>query len=186
MNAILAAEFTPTSLNILDLQVDHNLAQTEQILNLVRGMATRYHPSVVVVEKNSFQLGLTNDFRFSRMGSELGFTLRPHLTGAEKHDPIQGVAAMPGSFNAGQIRIPYADEHARTRMQPLLIQLESWRPNVPTRLIKQDAVMALWFAWKHWRAWQETLRIESPHRQRRPSWLTSFKAPALTGRPNYC
>lgn len=173
-NALLASVYTRDQLQLLDLQTDEGFSQSEQIMERIVGFAGTYKPAQLIVEKNAFQRALANDVRLAAISRQYGFHVRHHETGSEKTDPILGVAAMAGSFLAGEIRIPTGDLHALARFKPLLDQLEDWRPNIPTRFLKQDAVMALWFAWKNWQEWRRSARLEPVRPARRPSWLRDF------------
>lgn len=172
MNALLAARYHPDKMELLDLQTDTGFSQSEQIMERIRVFAQTYRPAGVIIEKNAFQRGLANDHRLAAMGRELGFWVKPHETGTEKNDPILGVAAMAGAFTASEIRIPSGDPTALERFKDLTDQLDAWRPNVPTRLIRQDTVMALWFNWKHWQAWRQALARQAPPvKAWRPTWV---------------
>jgi hypothetical protein len=61
-----------------------------------------------------------------------------------------GIPAMAGAILRREISFPAGDEESRRRMQPLIDQLLAWRPDVPTRMLRQDLVMALWFCYLHW------------------------------------
>lgn len=147
-NALMAMEFTRDKLNILDLDVAHNLSRTEDILLKIEQMAMRYRPVEVVIEEAAFQKGLVNDERLRVMGRERGFRIIPHTTTRNKSDPVIGVASMAGSFLRREIAIPNGSQFAKDRMGPLCHQLRSWRPNVSGKMLTQDTVMALWFGWR--------------------------------------
>ena len=58
---------------------------------------------------------------------------------------------MPTSFIQREIDIPYAPE-ATTRQvaDRFTDELLRWRPGIRGALLRQDEVMALWFAWIKW------------------------------------
>lgn len=175
MNALLASEYRLDSLQLIDLQTDEALSQTEQIIERIQQLATMYRPTQLVIEKNAFQRGLANDYRLAEVAARHGFLIRHHETGRNKTDPTLGVAAMAGGFIAHEIDIPWGDDTTRSRFKPLIDQLSNWRPNIPTRMLKQDAVMALWFAWKNWQEWRESAMYQTASTPaRRPSWLREF------------
>lgn len=157
-------------LTILDARTDTGLSRTEEQLDLIQGFVVSYQPSLVIVEFDSQQKGLGNDERLRAMGMRHGFTIRPHLTRQKKMDEVFGVASMDQSFRKGEIRIPWGDQASIDRMTPLVTQLRSWRPDIKTKHLVQDLVMALWFVHLYW---FETKRVHTvtPQPAWRPSWL---------------
>lgn len=162
-------------LTILDCRTDYDLSQTEEILANLNTFVKTYRPSVVTIEFDAQQKGLGNDDRLKAMAVLNGFAVRPHYTRGRKMDDVFGVASMDQSFKKGEIRIPYGDQKTQDRMQPLITQLRQWRPDIPTKHLTQDLVMALWFVWKHW---MEIRRVhtEPPPPAWRPSWLMQERA----------
>lgn len=158
------------NLTILDARTDTGLNRTEEILTLLEDFVRLYKPSVVTVEFDAQQKGLGNDDRMRALANKYGFAVRPHLTRGVKMDEIFGVASMDQSFRKAEIRIPWGDLQTQDRMTPLVTQLRSWRPDIKTKHLTQDLVMALWFVWKHWM----TIRKEHdapPTPAWRPSWM---------------
>jgi hypothetical protein len=166
------------NLTIVDARVDYNLSRTEEQLELIGSFVVKYRPSVVIVEFDSQQKGLGNDERLRALGHRHGFTIRPHLTRNKKMDEVFGVASMDQSFRKGEIRIPYKTQDDKDRMGPLLAQLRAWRPDIATKHLTQDLVMALWFCHLYW---FETKRkhVPDPAPSWRPTWL---REPAYMGR----
>lgn len=159
-NAVVVAETGPTQFNVLDVQVDYNLARNERILEILRELAARHRFSELVIERNSQQRGLARDERLREMTKQFGFRIVEHETGVNKWEFEWGVGAMASSFLTREIRFPDATERCRKAMEPLRTELLAWRPDVPTRLLRQDMVMALWFTWLIWRKRQK--RMKSP------------------------
>jgi hypothetical protein len=157
-------------LTILDATTVYDLSKTEEQLDLIEQFASLYRPSVVTIEFDSQQKGLGNDDRLKALGARYGFSLRPHITRGQKMDAVFGVASMDQSFKAGDIRIPYADQQTQDRMNPLISQLRAWRPDVQTKYLVQDLVMALWFVWRHWMQIKK-IQHAQPSPATRPSWL---------------
>lgn len=149
--ACIVVQPTPKKLHVIDLKVDYGLGQTEQILERITNLARRYHPSLVIIEADAQQKAIGRDERLQATAAMLGFHIQDHTTRGKKHyDPVYHVAAMNQSFVAQQISIPWADEETKRAMEPLREQLLRWRPDIPTKKLRQDAVMALWFVWRHW------------------------------------
>lgn len=157
-------------LTVLDAVTVYDLSKTEEQLELIERFVSTYRPSIVIIEFDSQQKGLGNDDRLKAMGNRYGFTIRPHLTRGAKVDPVFGVAAMDQSFKAGLIRIPYGDQRTQDRMQPLISQLRAWRPDVKTKNLTQDLVMATWFVHRYWMMIRKVQ--DTPAQPAfRPSWV---------------
>jgi hypothetical protein len=180
-NAVMVVEPTTKCLYVVDCRIDYGLSKTEQQIEILTTMARRYKPSLLIVETDSQQKGLGNDDRLAAVATMLGFTIRPHLTRSAKSiksDPVYHVAAMNQSFVKQEISIPWADEDTRRRMEPLVHQLRMWRPDIPTKKLRQDAVMALWFVWREWMKVRDARR-QQPVAQDRPSWMRNSRSPVL-------
>jgi hypothetical protein len=150
-NALTACHFG-RRLAVVDQIQDTNLARMEQILDRILDFTLRYRPTTLIVESNAFQRGLARDDRLLSMGNAYGFRIVEHQTGQNKRDEIFGVASMAQDFARELVELPWADEKiTRARIEPLIAELQAWRPDVPTRRIRQDRVMSLWFAWLRWR-----------------------------------
>ena len=122
----------------------------QQIRDLIKTWTDKYRPRVWVIEKNAFQLFLTQDEEINRHLASRGIRLVQHYTGANKMDAEFGVASMAGLFgsvdNQGKhmknnlLELPRADnEHIKS----LIEQLITWSAGTKN---KQDGPMALWFA----------------------------------------
>lgn len=156
-NALLVAVHEIDMLKLIDLDVSYGLARNEQILSIIETMAMRYRPQKLIVETNAFQRALVGDQRLRDIASSCGFSIYPHETGRNKLDNILGVGAMAGTFIRREISIPWGDEYARSRFQPLVTQLRAWRPTIPTKLLRQDTVVSLWFNHLVWMAMREAI-----------------------------
>ena len=133
------------------LEASRMPAPTPQMIrDLIKGWTEKYKPKVWVIEKNAFQLFLTQDEEINRHLSSRGIRLVQHYTGANKMDAEFGVASMAGLFgsvdNQGKhmknnlLELPRADnEHIKA----LIEQLITWSAGTKN---KQDGPMALWFA----------------------------------------
>lgn len=161
-----------SKLTVLDAITKTGLNRTEEILGLVEEFAIRFRPSFVIIEIDSQQKGLGNDDRMRALGHRYGFAIRPHVTRGQKVDEQFGVASMDQSFRRAEISIPWKEQSDRDRMNDLVSQLKSWRPDIKTKNLTQDLVMALWFVWKHWRMQLRDV-TPAPTPAWRPSWLMS-------------
>lgn len=131
-----------------------------KIRELIKSWTETYTPHEWVIEKNAFQLFLTEDEQINEYLATRGVRMTPHYTGDNKQDPEFGVASMATLFG-GIVRASEDSTkmvHAKNNLitlpakqqneviKKLIEQLILWDPNVPTKNRKQDAVMALWFA----------------------------------------
>lgn len=149
-NALIAAAAYADHLDILDLQVDQNLTRMEQIVMRVEEFVRLYKPKVLVVETNTLQKGLARDDRLRELAGLHSFNIAEHLTKGDKSDDVIGVSGMAGAFSRHEITMPWGDPYAQRRMSVLCDELGSWRPDIATRRLRQDTVMACWFVWKFW------------------------------------
>lgn len=159
--ALLTAQHEIDQLILVDLEVQYGLSRTEEILSMIETTAMRYQPQRIIIEQNAFQKGLVQDDRLREISYALGFSINAHTTGRNKLDQVMGVASMAGDFMRGEIRIPWGDDHARARFEPLVQQLRDWRPTIPTKLLRQDAVMALWFNRIMWVNFREAIGMDT-------------------------
>lgn len=152
--AVITFAWDRNMLQPIDVTYKTKLYRNESIYLIVADHAARYEPSHCVFETATMQKGLARDERMEELAREHGFRMVEHQTAGRKMDPVVGVGAMASSFIRREIVLP-ADRDHPDRCHPVLedlwAQLQAWRPDVPTRLLKQDLVMAMWFAHVWWR-----------------------------------
>lgn len=122
----------------------------QQIREMIFAWTEKYNPQLWVIEKNAFQLFLTQDQEIRNFLSSRGIRLVEHYTGKNKMDLEFGVASIAPLFGTSKdnkfikdsnlIELPHADnEHIKA----LIEQLITWSAGTKN---KQDGPMALWFA----------------------------------------
>ena len=123
----------------------------DQIRDLIFSWTEKYKPRVWVIEKNAFQLFLTQDPEVNRFLASRGIKLVQHYTGNNKMDAEFGVASLAPLFgmqnkdgkfikDSNLLELPRTDnEHIKA----LIEQLITWSAGTKG---KQDGPMALWFA----------------------------------------
>ena len=128
------------------------------IRTLIRNWAERYKPHTIIVESNAFQLFLTQDEEIRSYLAGKGISYRPHHTGSNKQDPEFGVASLAPLFGTktqkeNQVTVKHAGDNlvelpatTNENVRKLVEQLITWQAGIPPKKLKQDAVMALWFA----------------------------------------
>jgi hypothetical protein len=110
----------------------------------------KYKPQAWVIEKNAFQLFLTQDEAINGFLASRGVRLISHYTGNNKMDLEYGVASLgplfgqldqAGKFIKGTslLELPRSDNEG---VKALIEQLITWSPGTKN---KQDGPMALWF-----------------------------------------
>ena len=122
----------------------------QRIREIIFQWTERYKPAVWVIEKNAFQLFLTQDEEINAFLQSRGIRLVQHYTGNNKMDLEYGVASLGtlfGSFGPdgkpaknALIEFPRAESEG---VKALIEQLITWSPGTKN---KQDGPMALWFA----------------------------------------
>jgi len=150
-----------------------HLDRNEDIVSRVRAVCTPlraagYSISDLVVESMNFQRGLARDERLKELKEEFGFSLREHLTNVNKYDHNIGIASMAGSFEAGNIELPYDTDDPLTKreIEEFIRQLRAWKPYVKGNKLRQDRPMAMWFAWILWQQRRKVLKQETKSWQR--------------------
>lgn len=149
--ATIAAAYGADWLCFLDMDYSFQVGSVEGIIAIGDEMAVRYHSGVWVIEQNAFQKGLVRDQRLDALASAHNYTIIPHQTGTLKTDPTWGVGTMADSMRRGELRIAWGSDYCRERFTPLCDQLLAWRPDVDTKNLRQDTVMAAWFVHKWWK-----------------------------------
>ena len=170
--AFLAAGCSPQQFRIHDAREYYNVQSGEDIIAEIAAWAATYRPSRVVIEQNGFQKSLARDTRLSEVADKFHFTVVPHETQRNKADPVLGVAMMSAAFADQSISIPWGDPETISRMGPLVDELRSWRPRKRGTQLRQDLVMALWFAWLLWERERQTYEMDNI-RLIRPKWLVA-------------
>lgn len=155
--AIAACEATPDKLKVLDMVAIPGLMRNEEIFDELARVVDRYHrqggePTELVIEAKNFQAGLARDDRLIELCDKYGLEAHEHLTDVNKYDENIGVSSMARSFRLGEVELPWAhDDDTRDRIGALRDELLMWRPLKRGNRLRQDRVMALWFAWIFWR-----------------------------------
>jgi hypothetical protein len=154
-----------------------------ELYNAMEELQIIYKPSLWIIEGNAIQKGLITDERLETMSEQYKFRIEGHQTNVNKRDPTIGVASMEQSFRLNEIDIAYGDASAEKNMEFLIEDLRRWRPDIPTKQLRQDEVMCLWFAYLYWQRMRSTLASKIsrhvPKRETMPWQATEFRA--MTG-----
>lgn len=156
-NCVIAVEVTPDGkLIVRKIRERTGLQRNEEIMAELEAVISWCNHTAqvtdVVVESKNFQQGLSRDDRLIEMRNRYGFRISEHLTGINKYNEDIGVPSMATAFIRGEIVLPWAgDDLTREEIGELTKQLEKWRPGARGSRLRQDRVMALWFAWILWR-----------------------------------
>ena len=144
-------------LYLLDGRNEEGLARYEDMWEIMEELTKIWQPSIWIIEGNAIQGGIARGDQVQNMAEKYGFSIQVHQTNRNKMDDIIGVKSMAGTFLRGEIDIPDGDDGARSTFAPLVSELLSWREDVPTKMLRQDEVMALWFIHLHWYRMKSTL-----------------------------
>ena len=128
----------------------YNKAATtpEQMRELIRSWTDKYAITEWRIEKNGFQGFLVHDKEINDFCAARGTMIRPHFTGANKHDSDFGVASMTVLFNGWQDKqqlVELPSTQISEAAKSFVEQLVTWAPELP-KSTKTDLVMAFWFA----------------------------------------
>jgi hypothetical protein len=143
----IGLDLTTNKRYVLDV---YNKAGTspEGIRDVIKQWTDKYGIIEWRIEKNGFQGFLVHDREVNEFCSNRGTIIRPHFTGANKHDSDFGVAAMTTLFSGyedGNQMIELPSTQGQESMKQFIEQLVTWAPSAPKGQ-KTDIVMALWFA----------------------------------------
>jgi hypothetical protein len=191
INAFYVGGITESRLVDLDWRTDHGLTSTSQMAQILRDICHHWRGqgiriAYVVIEDKAFQHGLLNDEAVLAVRDEFGFAISGHqTTGQSKLDDDLGIAAMARSFGAGEIVMPGADDPETIRaVAAMRAELAAWRPNKRGAKLRQDLVMARWFAWMRWRSVRALGGEDRSHLLRMSRIVTrptQFKSMTLAG-----
>lgn len=158
--AFMACEFDASVLYVIEPVDMYQPRRNEVLLAEVDRLSGRYHPTTWVVEDNTLQSGFRIDDRFLEIQAQRGFRSIGMHTGAEKTDPMYGIPAMMNAIVRREIRFPGRGSGSNPALVLLFDQLIKWRPDIKTRFLPQDMVMALFFCWKTWRELRERAGVD--------------------------
>lgn len=127
---------------VLDARM-RTAASPTWIRETIKDLAVSLKVNEFRIEKNAFQIMLTQDPELHRFLAERGITIVEHFTGKNKWDSDYGVAAMSLLFQNNLIELPNLAKSEA--LKQLVEQLTAWAPQLPKQ-VKTDLVMATWFA----------------------------------------
>lgn len=148
--SLTVGQFNFAKLLLTDQETIYNVGSTEGILDLVARKARAWKPDILIIEAMAFQKAIAGDERMIALSQKYGFGIVPHMTGNNKHDENFGVASMATSIRAGEFSIPWGSEEAEAVFQPLLDEMEKWKPHVRGTKLRQDRIMSMWFLHLYW------------------------------------
>lgn len=178
-NALVTCEFTDKGITPVLIREDTNLTNNSQILAALEDQictvrAAGGFVSDVVIEENAFAKGLVYDPQLEGLKRQYGFAVRPHTTGANKHDENIGVPSMVHTMLKDQLHLPWGDDdYTRLMVGELRAQFLAWKPSKRGTQLRQDILMATWFVWVLWRA----RRGASATNTQNQHWQTAHRSP---------
>ena len=179
INATMAVAFTPGKMIVLGGRRDMRLNNNQEIIGVVRELMDAYpvpRDTIrhLILEDKAFQKGLMRDESLKRLQTATGVHVSGHVTGSEKNDPDIGVASMAAGFLRGEIVLPGSDDDQTKDFRKMLdAELLAWRPGRKGTQLRQDLVMALWFAWLLWRRRRDFVTLGPSNWDRDPvPWNT--------------
>lgn len=146
-NAVMSLVWTLDMIYVTSMDYEFDLQRISRIEDKIEWEVLQNNSDLVIVEAAAFQKGLATSERLTRMASSYGFTIQPHETKRNKNDPVIGVAKMESTFGNGGVSVPWADKASQAMFDQFIQQIKTWRPDVPTKVLVQDCLMAFWFAW---------------------------------------
>jgi hypothetical protein len=139
------------------LDVYNGTTTPDDLRDLIKDWTQKYGIHEWRVEKNAFQIMLTQDREIRQFLAGRGCVLKEHFTGNNKWDVDFGVASMRDLFGTWRksadargwesVLKPLITFPTRNNYEPMKAmaeQLVTWYPDAP-KSQKTDTVMALWF-----------------------------------------
>jgi hypothetical protein len=131
----------------------------QYIRETIKRVTVEYGVNEWVIESNAFQLFLTQDPEITSFLANRGVRLVPHHTSNNKADPDFGVASLSPLFGTtrrinegagravhnGDNLLELPDSDYSQGIKLLMEELQTWRPGVRGKNLRQDGPMALWF-----------------------------------------
>jgi hypothetical protein len=142
--------FDAEKMYVMDLLNYKAPERHENLFAEIDRLSALYRPSYWVIEDNTLQSGYLLDDRFLELKAKYGFQATGRHTGKAKTDRLLGVPAMMNAIVAREIEFPIVTPED-VDLAELLDQLLAWRQDIPTKMLRQDLVVALYFAWQLWR-----------------------------------
>lgn len=173
--SLTVGQFNFGKLLLVDQETIYNVGRTEGILDLIAKKAAGWKPDILIIEAMAFQAALAGDDRLLALSRKYGFAIVPHMTGKNKHDETFGVAAMATSIRSGEMSIPWGSEECEIIFQPLLDEMEKWKPHVRGTKLRMDRIMSMWFLHLYWLGVRNVIEFEKKK--------DSFKMQGLPWRP---
>jgi hypothetical protein len=179
----ISPRFGTPGFDLIAARKHERLRSNEQIMASIKQLvddlkARGMHVTDVIIESKNFQAGLCRDERLLLMRDAYGFTLSDHMTGWNKYDENIGVPSMTTTFIKNEIGLPWFDDpETRHQIGELRSELLAWRPFKRGTKLRQDLVMALWFAWIKWR--------QRKGSDADPDSVNAFKARGLPYAPSH-
>lgn len=158
--SLTVGQYNGAKLLLTDQETIYNAGRTEGILDLVERKAKGWRPDLLIIEAMAFQKALAADDRMLKLSEKYGFAIVPHTTGQNKHDETFGVAAMATSIRAGEMSIPWGSEECEAMFQPLLDEMERWKPHVRGTKLRMDRIMSVWFLHLYWLGVRNVIEFE--------------------------
>ena len=146
-SAIITASFDENDIVVRDLYYKFDVLQISKLENELIAQVIRWGSRVVIVEAQAVQTWLATSDRLIAASKKYGFKIVHHRTNRNKFQGEFSVAQMEFPMRMGGIKAPGRTPLDREKFGPLADQLSTWRPDKNAKVLVQDCVMALWFAW---------------------------------------
>jgi hypothetical protein len=137
--------------------------ESQRQVPLIKALATKYKPGLIVVEKNAYQEYFTTHLTEQLQKEGLYARIQPHETTREKWDFVYGVDMLIPIVEARGYSIPWKTEKDRKLWSPWTIELVEYPISKTT-----DCLMSLWFAELYAKRRNDTIKCVT--KQRKSRW----------------
>lgn len=159
--SLTIGQYNQNYLYVVDQETRYKLGRTEEILEFVEQYLKIYRPDTLIIEMMAWQQALGKDDRMLALQRKYGFRMYPHTTGDNKFDSNFGVASMATSMRTQEMTVPWGNSEAEAKFEPLMHELEKWRPHVRGVKLRMDAIMSLWFLHLFWTTQRNVMDFEA-------------------------
>jgi hypothetical protein len=137
--------------------------ESQRQVPLIKALAEKYKPGLIVVEKNAYQEYFTTHLTEQLQKEGLYARIQPHETTREKWDFVYGVDMLIPIVEARGYSIPWQTEKDRRLWSPWIIELIEYPISKTT-----DCLMSLWFAELYAKRRSDTIKCVV--KQRKSKW----------------
>ncbi len=179
----------PETYYMIDLETQR-AGGIEGALKVMEEWHENYDCRLWIIEDNSYQTVFFDDPRVKALCQRLDIVIKPHTTGANKHDMDFGVASTAPLYHTGKVNLPYSGGEAVRKVDMFIRQLINFTGAASGRSRKKsDILMASWFPFADlipkWKKDTRAIKVSVSSHQSYPGWQRTTDDDYPWGRTAY-